>query len=118
MGWNTNFSSFKPYETLGGILLEVCFRILGQSFSILTYYGPYKERESFWNWLESSCLLGINDLILAGELKFSLSPGEVWGNHARVDQDADYFSSLFLRSNLVDVLPVILEPTWSNRRCR
>lgn len=42
---------------------------------------------------------------------------EVWGDHCRMDSLAYYFSSLFLKSRLVDVEPSPFVPTLRNGRC-
>ena len=85
--------------------------------AILKYYGPYKDREKLYISLDSFVLLGSNNLILAGDIIFTLSPFENWGSYARVDRFYEFFSNLFQRVNLVDIFPIEIDPTWSNGRC-
>jgi hypothetical protein len=41
---------------------------------------PYKDREPFWQQLSDSGLLCEDNLIIGGDLNFTLSAREVWGN--------------------------------------
>jgi hypothetical protein len=58
--------------------------------------------------------LSDDDLIIGGDLNLTLSSQEVWGKKARIDPLAGFFSQLFTRAGLVDVLPCQLKPTWRN----
>jgi hypothetical protein len=55
-------------------------------------------------------------LIVGGDLNLTLSAREVWGDHARLDSQSFYFSELFSKMGLVDILPFHLSPTWRNGR--
>jgi hypothetical protein len=41
---------------------------------------------------------------------------EIWGSRARPDPLANYFSSMFSSTNLVDIVPEVISPTWRNGR--
>ena len=69
--------------------MEGRFKNFDLSLSIMNCYGPYKERESFWDHLEPSGLLGINNLIVVDDLNLTLPPVEIWGNNARLDLVVD-----------------------------
>jgi endonuclease/exonuclease/phosphatase family metal-dependent hydrolase len=66
--------------------------------------------------LNAKGLLALENLILAGDLNFTISPEEVWGEMALADPLADFFKNLFLSNHLVDVMPAVLLPTWRNGR--
>jgi hypothetical protein len=55
-------------------------------------------------------------VLLGGDLNFTTSFKEVWGDHARVDPLQTYFSKLIQEEGLVDVEPLKLLPTWRNGR--
>jgi hypothetical protein len=57
-----------------------------------------------------------SDLILAGDLNFSLSTDEIWGSTVVIDPLASFFKDLFANTSLVDVAPSQLVPTWRNGR--
>jgi hypothetical protein len=70
----------------------------------------------FWEQVEAKGLLAQDALILAGDLNFSTSIDEVWGEVALSDPLADFFKNLFANNQLVDVMPAVLMPTWRNGR--
>jgi hypothetical protein len=51
-------------------------------------------------------LLSHNDLILAGDLNFSLSTEEIWGSTIVIDPLETLFKDLFSNTSLVDVAPM------------
>jgi hypothetical protein len=66
--------------------------------------------------VEAKGLLAQDALILAGDLNFSTSLDEVWGEVALSDPLAVFFKDLFANNHLVDVVPAELVPTWRNGR--
>ena len=84
--------------------------------SILNCYGPYHNRDSFWNAAASGGLLSLPNLILAGDLNLTLNASEIWGSKALSDPLGSFFSKLFSDHYLVDVAPPCTGPTWRNRR--
>jgi len=49
-------------------------------------------------------------------LHLSLGPSKVWGDSARPDPLAYFFSQEFVECNLMDLDPVLLKTTWKNNR--
>ena len=54
-------------------------------------------------------------MILGGDLNFTASARETWGN-TRLDPDADFFFDMIRDAGLYDVEPTVLGPTWQNGR--
>ena len=85
-----------------------------KDITFLNMYSPYKNRENFWVSLSYFCILDINNVILVGDLNFTMSPAEIWGHSAKVDLMVDFFVDLMGSFDLVDIIPHVLEPTWTN----
>ena len=79
-------------------------------------YAPYKNRDSFWDSLSDSSLLNVDNLIMAWGLNFTTSPIEIWGQNAKIDSMVDLFINLLGIFDLIDIIPPVLEPTWTNGR--
>ena len=62
-------------------------------------------------------LLNDDALVLVGDLNCTFHPDEFWGRGKIHDPLSDYFLSLFDSTNLIDIIPSSLVPTWSNGRC-
>ena len=114
--WNPKLFKCKAYQTVAGILLKATIMGSALKLSILNCYGPYHNRDSFWNVVASGGLLSLPNLILAGDLNLTLSASEIWGSKALSDPLSPYFSKLFSDHNLVDVAPPYAGPTWRNGR--
>ena len=56
------------------------------------------------------------NLILAGDINFTITASEIWGDKSRLDHLCHYFSHFLNSSNLVDLAPQELGPTWRNGR--
>lgn len=66
--------------------------------------------------MESSGTFIIPNLIIAGDLNFTLSSSEIWGSSARLDLLLDFSLSMLNRAHLVDVVPSKISLTWSHGR--
>ena len=84
---------------------------LKETVCFVNVYGPYMERERYWNNLLSMDCLICSKMILAGDLNYSLGFSEIWGDRARVDNLFDFFSMKMDGFGLVDIAPAILLPT-------
>ena len=72
-GWDCHLVCWKDFYSLVGILLKANFKGLAETFTIINCYGPYTQRTSYWNNLVTGGLLGLPNLLLAGDLNFTLS---------------------------------------------
>ena len=75
--WNPLKVRCKAYHTCAGLLLFASFRGLSFPLSILNVYGPYRDRESFWDGALRGGLLGLQNLILGGDLNLTLNSSEI-----------------------------------------
>ena len=115
-GWNPKLLNCKAFHTAAGILLKASLRSSPLELSILNCYGPYINRDSFWNSATTGGLLSLPNLILAGDLNFTLNASEIWGSKLQLDPLGPFFSELFSDHHLVDVAPTGVGPTWRNGR--
>jgi hypothetical protein len=61
-------------------------------------------------------MLAYKNMIVAGDLNFTVSVGEVWGDTTHMDPLEGYFKGIFQKNRLVDILPANVVPTWRNGR--
>jgi hypothetical protein len=116
IAWDPGKFVLVPYLSVGGILCTGKDISNKRKFLILNTYGPCKERRNFWNALEESGILSHKNLIIVGDLNFTVSSSEIWGGSAMVGPLSYYFKTLFQNNHLVDVQPDTLVPTWRNGR--
>ena len=62
--------------------------------TIINMYAPYKDRDCFSTSLSDSGLLSVENLILEGDLNFTMSLAEIWGHRAKLDLMVDFFKDL------------------------
>ena len=65
--------------------------------------------------MELDCLK-CEKLILGGDLNFSMGLSEIRGTRARLDSLSDSFIKYLETFGLVDIVPSVMLPTWTNRR--
>jgi endonuclease/exonuclease/phosphatase family metal-dependent hydrolase len=116
VAWNPNIVELQPYLCAGGILLTGIHIPDKRRICLINVYGPCTGRRLFWEHLEAKGLLDQSNLILAGDLNFSMGVDEVWGVSALIDSQATFFRDLFTKHHLVDVKPSEVVPTWRNGR--
>ena len=81
-GWNPKLLKCKAFHTAAGILLKASIRGSSLELSILNCYSPYLNHDSFWNVVAFGGLLTLPNLIMAGELNFTINASEIWGSRA------------------------------------
>jgi hypothetical protein len=114
--WDPTIFELSPVLSLGGIFLTGMCLETKRKVALLNTYGPCKDRKLFWEKLDRAGLLVVEDLILAGDLNFTTSTEEIWGENARADLAVGFFKQLFSKNHLVDVTPDVVVPTWRNGR--
>jgi hypothetical protein len=114
--WNTKKSNFNAFLTPAGILLEGFVKKINKNLKLINCYGPYADRQSFWNTIKNDGILKESNLILGNDLNFTISARETWGNNARSDPLDSYFNQMIQGEGLIDIEPINLLPTWRNGR--
>ena len=61
---------------MAGIILKATFKGLFETFTVINCYGPYTQRTIFWDNLVAGGLLKLPNLLLAGNLNFTISSAE------------------------------------------
>ena len=117
VSWNPEVADLRDFVTIAGSLVEGSLKGFYHTIQILNVYAPYHNRWSFWDWIHQSGILQDKSLILAQDLNLTVSPEEVWGGVNSLDLLSDSLLSLFDSTNLNEIVPSILIPTWSNGRC-
>lgn len=112
---NPDMAKMQVYNTCARVMLEGFMKGFSYQVRIFNIYGPYCRRVEFWDRVKTFGILSSDHTIIAGDLNFTISEGEVWGCGKSVDPLADYIVNLFEEVNPIDVKPAILSPTWSNR---
>jgi hypothetical protein len=107
---------FDAFLTLAGILLEGVIKDTNLKVKLINCYGPYADRVVFWEELKRIGIFYEENLIIGGDLNFTISSREVWGVVVRVDPLQHFFIHLVQNGGLVDVEPVKILPTWRNGR--
>ena len=79
--------------------------------NIMNIYGPYNNRVEFWDSFKKIDISRKENLIIGGDLNFTLGAHEIWGPKARTDPLALFFSNLLQNMNLIDLDPQKLKPS-------
>ena len=95
---------------LWDILVKASFKGFNSIFSILNCYGPYSNRDYFWNNVLAGGIFDPPNIILVGDLNFTISDAKIWGSKARIDTLAPFFSQLLTTTNMVDLAPLLALP--------
>ena len=109
--WNHRKCKLTPYKTREGILLEGRIQGFKETIRLLNVYAPYKYSRVFWENVEASSFLSLPNLIMGGDLNFTMFSHENWGMMSLVDMLASFFQAIFRRNNLIDIIPPKLSPT-------
>ena len=84
---------------------------LQKEISFVNLYGPYLDREVFWNNLvRMECFLS-PFLVFGGDLNFSLGFSKIWGVKARVDVLTNFFHNILDSLGFVYINPLVSIPT-------
>jgi hypothetical protein len=80
----------------------------------INVYGPYDNKVSFWEGMLSQEFVRRN-IVMDGDLNFSMRKDEIWEGVSFHDPLANYFLNK-AEVGLLDVELVKLIPTWRNMR--
>jgi hypothetical protein len=88
-----------------GLGLNMFSAELGHPLLLINIYGPYSDWKRYWDSLDLSSWLTERDVIVGGDLNFSLGASEFWGPRATPDPLTDYFTHLLDLHGLLDLEP-------------
>ena len=84
--------------------------------NIVNIYGCYNNRVEFWDAFKNFVISKKENLIIGGDLNFTLGAHEIWGPKARTYPLAPFFINLLQNLKLIDLDPIKLNPYWTNIR--
>lgn len=87
---------------------------LGIDIRLINVYGPCHHCEVFWEQFLTSNILQPDNIILGGDLKFSMGFLKSWGHHTQVNPLSFFFLNIL--ENSIDIPSANILPTWRNRR--
>ena len=70
----------------------------------------------FWDAAVYDGLFNFPNLIIVGDLNFTLLDVEIWGRNSHLEPICTYFFHLLASTNIIDVAPTCIGPTWINDR--
>ena len=96
------FKEISSWGFKNSLAIELYSNEFCHPFLLLNVYGPCSDRERFWNPFFMKSYLYHPNLIVWGDLNFSLGASESWGASARVDPLTEFFINKLAASHLVD----------------
>jgi len=90
-----------------GLFIEIYFKEMDKTFSLLNLYGPYKGKEDFWERLFAINCIRTNSFIIGGYLNFKINMDEIWGPLAREDKLDIFFLDKMELAGLVNVADLV-----------
>eukprot|EP00253_Pinus_taeda_P011273 PITA_11273 len=117
IGVNNRTAEVRKY--FGGrsfIGLDISSHLVERDIRIINVCGPCTDRANFWRILLGSELFQADNIILGGDLNFSLGFSESWKHLSQVDSLTDTMTSLLEDHKWVDIPSARLQYTWSNNR--
>lgn len=101
---------------VGFIGMDIFSSELGMDLRIINVYGPCHSKEAFWNRFLNLSITSLENLIIEGDLNFSIGYGESWGTNAQVDMLTKTMEMLLDQHHLTDIPMIKPLPTWRNQR--
>ena len=106
IGWNQSTTRYtNSWGALFGMGIQISWEEENLSLKILNIYGPYNNRVTFWEALQSSHILRCENMVINGDLNFTLGAHEIWEPKARVDPLSSFFSNILQSIKMVDLDP-------------
>lgn len=100
----------------GFIGIDIFSVDLGMDLRAINIYGPCQGREAFWNQLLNLSITLFENIIIGGDLKFSIGFSESWGSSAQIDPLSDTMGKILEQALLADIPMTRPLPTWRNKR--
>lgn len=98
-----------------GIGVDVYSRESDRAFIVLNIYGPYQGCLPFWDGLFKKSWWNNLELIVGGDLNFTIGEAEIWGDNVWVGKPSNFFWQNLAQVRVTNVPPTKLTPTWRDR---
>lgn len=109
-----NLNLYKGGE--GFLGADITSSELNMPFRLINIYGPCHNTERFWNSLMDAEFMQDNNLVIGGDLYFSLGLAKSWGCRAQCDHLLAFFKNLLDSHELLSINSAKILLTWRNRR--
>ena len=76
MTWNPLRVRCRAFKTIAGVLVKAVFRGMNVPLVVINCYGPYRNKELFWDNVLRGGLLIAPNLILGGDLSLTMNAAE------------------------------------------
>ena len=96
--------------------MEINISNIETPLTLINVYGPCSNRMEFWKSLLFYTLIDHPQVIMGGDLNFSLGISESWGTHAILDPLVDFIITSLEQADLIHIQMPKLLPTRRNRR--
>eukprot|EP00253_Pinus_taeda_P017589 PITA_17589 len=105
LGYNPrSINLMGTWGGIGFIGADIYPTEMGTEIRMINIYGPYHHRENLWERILAANIFQSDNIILGGDLNFSLGYSKSWGHHAQADP---------LAGELSYHLPIYLD-IWGN----
>jgi hypothetical protein len=105
-GWSPNFKASSSSSFRSSISVKLKRKDNDFSFTIVNIYGPYAAKIPFWEDLKVAGAFRDPLTMVGGDLNFTLSVREVWGESPGEDRQRGLFLS-FLENLLLMFMPLL-----------
>lgn len=112
LGYNPrSINLMGTWGGIGFIGADIYSTELGTEIRMINIYGLCHHRENFWERILVANIFQSDNIILRGDLNFSLGYLESWGHHAQADPLAGFFEQLLDLHNLINIPFAKIAPT-------
>ena len=94
VAWDPYKFDLAPILSCGGIFVTGTCLEDKRKISLLKVYGPCSKKKTFWDKVVSRGMLAYKNLIVAEDLNFIVSAGEVWGDSTNLDPFSGFFKGI------------------------
>ena len=104
--WNqSTIRCTNSWGSPSGLGVHISWVAENLNLNIVNIYGPYNDRVEFWDSFKNSDISRKENMIIGGDLNFTLGAHEIWGLKARTDPLSPFFSNLLQNLKLIDLDP-------------
>jgi hypothetical protein len=116
VAWDPYKFELAPFLSCGGIFMTGTCLEDKRKISLLNVYGPCTERKTFWDKVVSRGMLAYKNLIVAGDLNFTVRLERFGVTQRNWTRCRGFFKGIFQGNHLVNIILDEVVPTWWNGR--